>query len=204
MRRFLVLPAFLGALLLACGGSGTSSPSTSGSSGVGASSGSGSPGASGGTGNSASGTVDGTPVQITSAIAHYGTVTLADVPGVWLTLSSAQNTCERLAGTTFSAISITMPGTIAPGSYAVVSDSPSAPVAQPGQATAGFDLTTNCVGGSGSHASSGTITVTAADGSHVAGTFDIVFDGGHASGSFDAIVCDVDGQIADDCFGSTG
>lgn len=152
---------------------------------------------------SVNGTIGGTAPQAVSAIASYRPITVGSVQGLSLSVSSNATTCTVWPGRSFTQFSFEIPGSpLSPGSYVVVSgDYVHHPIPSPGQATVNFSVTQDCKGmGSNDDATSGTVTISASDGSHVAGAFDVTFGDGHVSGTFDAPICTVDANaIKSDC-----
>lgn len=182
MRRSWVWSAVLVSIGVAACSSGSSGPS--------APSGPDSGGPTGGSeGNTISGTVAGSTPQIRGAIAFVRPVAAGSAKGLDLVLSSNAATCSIFPGRSFSEFEIQVPGSpVAVGTYTVINSS-SGVVPIQGQASVVFGTTVDCTGGKNDAGTGGTVTITASDANHTAGSFDITFADGHVTGTFDAPVC---------------
>lgn len=161
----------------------------------------------GAAGNSTSGSVEGVSLSVESALAVVGQGSIlsgcygqtcypvGDTVTVVLT-NAAAFTCStlasqpnvsfaNLAGLTLEVGNATPVG---PGTYAIddaLGDAGAWPLAAAWFASS----TADCGAGLSARATGGTITLTTASASHVAGTFTATFDQGTLSGSFDVDVC---------------
>ena len=198
---FLVPSVFVGALL-ACGGSTTSGSGANG-------------------GNSVSGTVAGVTLQASSVIAALGSSSTsggcavepdgglgdcttgtyvqevnvvftnrADVTCSAIQALAAQNLNVEFANIDYLSVGVNVNGGIVPGTYDVVAGPTNGAVTGAFGGLSGTNAT--CVEAPNLAATGGTVTITAFDGSHVAGSYDLTFGAkGSASGAFNQSICAV-------------
>ncbi len=175
MRRAVVL---LGFAIAACSGSSPADRPDAGSSVT-----------------SASGVIHGTAVHATSSYANARADFGIGLPGVELYVDTGADTCTARFPATKNATNFIIDiigAQLAVGDYTVIDAGPGAGVTAPqqGQADAVFNTTdATCTEGTEDVATSGTVTLTESDATHIAGTFDITFGDGHVSGAFDAPIC---------------
>lgn len=142
-------------------------------------------------------------VSLVSATAKYGSVTIGNTPGLSLTLSNHADTCTAISGKGETAgATFAIPGSpLSPGAFSVVSsDYVNHALPKTGEASCAVYSITDCKGtGVDDNAASGTLTITAVDATHIAGSVDVKLEDGTLSGSFDAPLCDSDASPTSDC-----
>jgi hypothetical protein len=153
-----------------------------------------------GGGNAVSGSVDGVTLTINHATGFY-TSSAGGGAIAGFIFSNNTDDCSRMQsgssgwapGETVLAVEVSESGVsaVAPGTYAVGSDDASAP--QAGALFGSFDAqcTVTPPKPTGDTAASGSITITSASSTNIAGTFTLTFPGGALTGTFDVPVCNL-------------